>query len=76
MQFVVRRVMGSYSFSGIGRKSKKGNQKRVDFEGTPSPDVFNAYRNQMEKSSVLREFRQEVFRRSELNVDWEKSKNK
>jgi len=40
--------------AAIGRKSRKGNQKRADFEGTPSPDVFNAYRNQMEKSSVLR----------------------
>lgn len=34
-------------------------------------DVFKAYRKQVEKGSILRQFREEVFRKSELRGDWE-----
>jgi len=36
--------------------------------------VFKAYRKQVEKSSILRQFREDVFRRAELAEDWGRNK--
>lgn len=56
---------------GVSRKvAKKVMGGRAQREGKLEDDVFKAYRGQVEKGSILRQFREEVFRRAELNEDW------
>lgn len=65
-----------FYFSFTTKRGRKASQERTNFEAPLETDVFKAYRNQVERTSVLRQFRQEVFRRSELSSEWENQKKK
>lgn len=68
---VARNFINQRFFFATVKRGKKANQERTNTEAPMEKDVFKAYRSQVEKTSVLRQFRQEVFRRSELSNDWE-----
>ncbi len=65
MMIVARGVLNrGLCFSTATRRGRKANEDRSSFEPPLEKDVFKAYRNQVEKTSVLRQFREEVFRRA------------
>jgi hypothetical protein len=71
MLIVAKRVLGkNFAFATARGKSKK-QQTKLEDEYDMEKDVFKAYRKQVEKGSILRQFREEVFRKSELRGDWE-----
>ena len=65
----------NFAFATVRGKSKK-QQKKLEDEYDMEKDVFKAYRKQVEKGSILRQFREEVFRKSELRGDWELQETK
>lgn len=73
---VARNLINRGYFFATVKRGKKANQERTNSEAPMEKDVFKAYRSQVEKTSVLRQFRQEVFRRSELSSDWENEQKK
>ena len=76
MLIVAKRVLGrNFAFATVRGKSKK-QQKKLEDEYDMEKDVFKAYRKQVEKGSILRQFREEVFRKSELRGDWELQETK
>lgn len=76
MLIVAKRVLGrNFAFATARGKSKK-QQTKLEDQYDMEKDVFKAYRKQVEKGSILRQFREEVFRRSELQGDWEVKETK
>lgn len=76
MLIVVRSLQNrSYLFSTARKRTRRGNDKAAG-DAPLEKDVFKAYRSQVEKGSILREFRREVFRRSELSEEWDSLKTK
>lgn len=74
MLAIAKRVLGKgYSFATVRSRGKKQGAENGDGEAHEK-DVFKSYRKQVEKSSILRQFREDVFRRSELSGDWDASK--
>ena len=76
MLIVAKRVLGrNFAFATARGKSKK-QQTKLEDEYDMEKDVFKAYRKQVEKGSILRQFREEVFRKSELRGDWQLQETK
>ena len=72
MLIITRRVLsGGFSFATTRSKLRKDRGGAKNEEDAGEKDVFKAYRNEVEKGSVLRQFRQDVFRRAELIEDWD-----
>jgi hypothetical protein len=76
MMIVARSILNRSFYFATTKRGKRANQERATSEPPIEKDVFKAYRNQVEQTSVLRQFRQEVFRRSELNNEWETQRKK
>lgn len=74
MLAIAKRVLGQgYSFATVRSRLNKQSAANGNQEAHEK-DVFKSYRKQVEKSSILRQFREDVFRRSELTGDWDPSK--
>lgn len=74
MLAIAKRVFGQvYSFATVRARSKKQSASN-EAASANEKDVFKSYRKQLEKGSILRQFREDVFRRSELAEDWDASK--
>lgn len=77
MMIVARGTLSpAFYFATATRRGRKANADRTSFEAPLEKDVFKAYRSQVEKTSVLRQFREEVFRRAELSSEWENQKKR
>ena len=77
MLIVAARIISRGQAFATLRHSKRASQRRLAMEeGENDEDVFKAYRHQVEKGSILRQFRKEVFRRSEIDRDWEAEQRK
>jgi hypothetical protein len=69
MLSITRNIISkSATFATARVKQRKQSQSKAN--ESESEDVFKAYRKQVEKSSILRQFREDVFRRAELADDW------
>lgn len=70
MLAIAKRVaVRGQAFASVRGRTRK--EEAPNPEGEPKEnDVFRAYRKQVEKGSILRQFREDVFRRSELTEDW------
>jgi hypothetical protein len=70
MLVIAKRVAArGQAFASV--RSRTPKEEAPNPEGEPrEKDVFRAYRKQVEKGSILRQFREDVFRRSELTEDW------
>lgn len=73
MLAIAKRITSrGYAFASSRGRARKA--EKDDPEVDPNEkDVFKAYRQQVEKGSILRQFREDVFRRSELSEDWNKT---
>lgn len=70
MLAIAKRItLQGYAFASSRAGVKKEQKVKSEAE-TKEKDVFKAYREQVEKGSILRQFREDVFRRSELAGDW------
>ena len=77
MLVVVKNLLkNAYLFSAAQKQGRKPIQKNTSEEPILQKEVFQAYRSQVEKSSILRQFRESVFRRSKLNGEWSTIKSK
>lgn len=73
MLTIVKRLIGpGYSFATV-RKVTKKQKPTPQQEQTEDQEVFKAYRKQIQKGSILRQFRHDVYRRSQLAGDWDGS---
>ena len=71
MLIITRRILsGGFSFATTRTKLRKDRGTK-NKEEENDQDAYEAYRSEVEKGSVLRQFRQDVFRRAELIEDWD-----
>ena len=77
MLIVAKRIFRvQMCFSTFSQRLKNAKTSTNTADKPIDNDLFKTYRNKVEKSSILRQFRQEVFRRTEINSEWQAIKKK